>query len=143
MTAGRPTKLTPELQDKLCELLRVGIYADAACAIAGVAEPTFYEWLQRGESEPNSIYAKFAEAIKKATSEAEYAALRTLHEGENGWQAKAWFLERRFPRKYGRRDPEYAELRELKDRMAKLKQLSDTEFEQQMKQLRAKEEDNG
>ncbi len=46
--AGRPTKLTPETQDKIVTALRAGNYFDASCQYAGITERTGYNWLEKG-----------------------------------------------------------------------------------------------
>ena len=47
----------------------------------------------------------FSEAVKKARAEAEGAHLRNIRRAaDNGtWQASAWWLERSFPKKWGKR----------------------------------------
>ena len=126
--AGRPTKLTPELQDKICEVIRAGNYFDTACNFVGIGERTGYEWLERGEGKhkdrkSNDLYKGFAQAVKKASSEAETRAVAEISavrqgrkvqdkdgnyisdpKGEAVWQARAWWLERRYPKKYGRQE---------------------------------------
>ena len=101
---GRPTKLTPEVQDKIVTALRAGNYQETAARYAGIAEPTFYEWMARGKSEPGSIYSEFAEAVEKAKADAEVrdVALIDRAAADGNWQAAAWKLERKFPNRWGR-----------------------------------------
>ena len=100
---GRPTKLTPELQEKVCAALRVGNYATVAIQYAGISEHTYYEWLQRGESEPGSIYERFRAAVRKAEADAEVEGVAIIEQaGRKEWQARAWLLERKYPYKWGR-----------------------------------------
>jgi hypothetical protein len=109
---GRPTKLTPAIQKKICDGLRNGLYADSAAILGGICEDTYYEWIKRGEA-GDEPYASFSEAVKEATAEAEQNALADVKMGRTGkddpphWTSAAWFLERRFPSKYGRRDPDH------------------------------------
>ena len=123
----RPTKLTPDVHDSIVQTLRAGNYFDAACYHAGITEKTGYNWLARGEAElarmqratkhtepqaDEAIYVAFLQAVKKATSEAEVEAVAKMKAGYqmvNGererihdWQRIAWWLERRYPRKWGR-----------------------------------------
>ena len=44
-TTGRPVKLTPEIQQRLCDALRAGNTREAAAQYAGIARSTLYEWL--------------------------------------------------------------------------------------------------
>lgn len=49
---GRPIgsiSLTPEIQAKIVGFIRGGVFAHVAARAAGIAERTFYEWLERGE----------------------------------------------------------------------------------------------
>ena len=110
--SGRPTKLTPELQEKICNTLADGNYVAAICDYVGIAEKTFYEWMQRGErnapSDQAAGYPEFYQAVKKARSTAEIVSVaRIRRAGADGqWQADAWFLERSNPKRWGRRNLE-------------------------------------
>jgi hypothetical protein len=101
--AGRKTKLTKERQDKICELLRAGNYFDAACGAVGITPQTGYNWLKRGNDAKSGIYFDFFEAVKKAEAEAEAATVVIIRKAAlDTWQAAAWWLERRFPGKWGK-----------------------------------------
>ncbi|HZJ66960.1 MAG TPA: hypothetical protein VFD36_25810, partial [Kofleriaceae bacterium] len=88
---------------KVVELARGGVYVDTACKACGIAEKTYYNWLERGKAgeEP---YASFLQATAKAAAEAEVYAQTVVMSGRGNWQARAWWLERTRPTKYGRRD---------------------------------------
>ena len=47
--AGRPTKLTPELQQALITAVAEGLPLSTACATVGVSHGAVLEWLARGE----------------------------------------------------------------------------------------------
>ena len=49
--AGRRTKLTPELQKSLCELLAAGSYIESACDYVGIGVSTYHNWIVRSEAE--------------------------------------------------------------------------------------------
>ena len=102
---GRPSKLTPEVQEKICQAIRAGNYYEAACAYGGIAYSTFREWMVRGEKDKSGKYREFMEAIKRAEYEAEarLVAMWQKHMPDN-WQAIATFLERRYPERWGRRN---------------------------------------
>jgi transposase len=103
---GRPTKLTPEVQDKIVAALRAGNYQETAAMYAGVEARTFYRWMERGESDgtEDEIYRQFRQAVEKAKADAEVRDIalidKAAHDGS--WQAAAWKLERKFPHKWGR-----------------------------------------
>lgn len=129
--AGRPTKLTPQLQRRIVELIRAGNYASVAAAASGIAERTYYDWLARGSREHHSIYAEFLQTIKEASARAEVEAVSGVRTADRGWQAHMTWLERRYPSRWGRRarldDPPSSG-----ERVARpdLRKLSDEELEQ-------------
>lgn len=102
---GRPTKLTPELQDRIVQAIRAGAYIETAAAYAGVSKDTLYQWLKRGARSKSGIYRQFSDAVEKALAEAEMRDVMLVgRAAETNWQAAAWRLERKFPERWGRRD---------------------------------------
>lgn len=100
---ARPTKLTPQVRERVEQAMRAGSYAIAACRAAGIAESTFYRWLERGEEEESGIYREFHDAIRKAEAEAEVRAAATVTKAMGSdWRAAIALLERRFPSRWRR-----------------------------------------
>jgi transposase len=96
---GRPTKLTPEVQERIVTALRAGNYRETASRHAGISYMTFRRWEMKGE------------AIKKAEADAEVRDLELISKAaEEQWQAAAWKLERKYPQRWGRRDATKLEL---------------------------------
>jgi transposase len=124
---ARPTKLTHDVIEDICNWLKLGYYQEDAATMAGISASTFYDWMKKGdegqkalesgtssslpaiqedgEVEIVDMYSEFSEAVKKARAEAEGAHLRNIRRAaDNGtWQASAWWLERSFPKKWGKR----------------------------------------
>src|SRR3954462_11524422 len=109
---GRRTKLTPQVRDRLVEALRKGYYLETAAELAGVGRRTVYTWLERGRAAlahsaqsrgSEAIYADFAEAVATANAAAEADAIDVIRRDQD-WRATAFFLERRFPDRWRRRD---------------------------------------
>ena len=124
---ARPTKLTPDLIQEVCNWLKLGYYQEDAATMAGISASTYYDWMKKGddaqkalesgdssslpatqegdEVEVVNMFQEFSEAVKKARAEAEGAHIRNIRKAaDNGtWQASAWFLERSFPKKWGKR----------------------------------------
>lgn len=109
---GRPVLLNPELQDRICEQVRNGNYIETASAFVGVAKSTLYEWLKKGARESEGIYHEFSNAVGVAMAEAEIRDVNaiTTASANGNWQASAWRLERKDPKKWGRRDHLTAEI---------------------------------
>jgi len=101
---ARPTKLTPEVQERIITALRAGNYQETAANYAGISAATFYDWMARGREEPGSVFAEFLDAVEKAKSDAEVRDLYLIDQAAQtgSWQAAAWKLERKFPHKWGR-----------------------------------------
>lgn len=102
---GRPTKLNPELQEKICQAIRAGNYIETAAAYAGVNKSTLYDWLKRGGRAKSGKYKEFSNAVEKALAEAEVRDVFIIGKAaEENWQAAAWRLERKFPERWGRKE---------------------------------------
>lgn len=107
MPGGRPTKLTPELQEDIVKYLRLGNYVETVCAIVGINKTTFYDWMRQGARAKRSTnkMAQFSHAIKAAMALGEAADLAVIQQASvRSWQAAAWRLERRYPGRWGRKD---------------------------------------
>jgi hypothetical protein len=106
------TKIDNGAADILIDALRKGNYIGTACALAEISTSTLDRWRKRAEKalegysicEKDKPYVEFYKRFNKAGAEAESEALEVVQKGGTGWQAKAWFLERTKPDKYGRRD---------------------------------------
>ena len=102
-TLGRRSKLTPERQAKFLAALGLGLIYRVAAQCAGVSEQTIYLWLAKGRAGQHSRYVKFHEAVQEAEALREAAAVKAVL-ADPSWQSKAWFLERRYPDRWGRID---------------------------------------
>jgi transposase len=102
---GRPSKLTPEVQERICQAIRAGNYYEAACAYAGIGYSTFRAWMLKGEKAKSGKYREFMEAVTRAEYEAEVrmVAQWQKHMPED-YRAIRDFLERRYPDRWGRRN---------------------------------------
>lgn len=101
---GRPEKLTPELQQKIVDAIRMGAYIETAAAYAGINKSTLYDWMKRGARAKSGKYKEFSNAIEKALAESEMRDLAVIAKAsQENWQAAAWRLERKFPDRWGRR----------------------------------------
>jgi lambda repressor-like predicted transcriptional regulator len=94
--------LTPEIAQHIVAGLAAGSFLKTVAGQVGVTPRTLRNWLRRGQSEDEPFYAEFARAVARAEAIGEGAALERIWVARN-WQASAWFLERRWPQRYGRR----------------------------------------
>jgi hypothetical protein len=103
---GRPNKLTKEMQDKLCAYIAEGQYITTACRLVGVDYATMRRWILQGEQDMSGKFYEFQEAISQAEALAEAERVKLiLQAGKyDDWKANAWYLERKFPEKWGRKD---------------------------------------
>lgn len=101
---ARPTKLTPELQRRLCDAIAAGNYYQAACGYAGISYSKFREWMIRGKKQRKGQFREFREAVQKAQYDAEVriVAQWQAHMPDN-WQACRDFLARRFSDRWAER----------------------------------------
>lgn len=120
---GAPGKLTKELIARICASLRAGAYVETAAAYAGVHKATFYAWLKKGATAKEGLEKDLSDAVEQAQAEAEVRDLLNIdaaalglpaeydsnrnvlrEEQRPSWQASAWRLERKFPKKWGRQE---------------------------------------
>jgi transposase len=112
---GRPTKLTPNLQDEIVDLLKAGNYIETTCAVVGINKTTFYQWLKRGKSSIRSTkYTIFRDVVTKAMAfaEARLVALIT-RAAEKNWSAAVWILEHKYPERWGKQNVKTENLDEI------------------------------
>jgi hypothetical protein len=101
---GRPTKLTPEIKEKLILAVQAGNYREAAAAYAGIAPATLYNWLEKGKNGKRGPYVELLESIKVAEGEAEariVLSIRTKIPDDPNLGLR--FLERRYAARWSQR----------------------------------------
>jgi hypothetical protein len=100
---GRPTLYSDALGDRICMWIAAGMPIAASCAHEGIGRATFYDWRSRGALgvEP---FATFLRAVEVALARSEVAVMQSVvAAAREDWKAGAWWLERRFPKRYGQR----------------------------------------
>lgn len=102
----RPKALTEDVQKTILESMMLGMHLKSACALAGIQMTSVQYWMRLVEegAEHAQIYADFCNSIKKVQAVAERDGLVAVRSGGSGWQGNAWFLERRFPKRWGKKD---------------------------------------
>ena len=123
---GRPCLLEDALVDQIVTAISCFAPVEAACNMVGIEKETFYQWLKRGAREKrkgrNTKYTRFSDSVKRAMGNVEVGIVAGILEAGRGragkvdgkgnvtawltapqWQALAWLLERRKPKRYARR----------------------------------------
>lgn len=101
----RPSKITPDLQERVALLIRAGNTVETAAQAVGISRATFFVWMTRGDdARPDSPYAQFRAAVEQARAEAEATLVtRIAKAAANGsWPAAAWLLERGSPERWAK-----------------------------------------
>jgi transposase len=101
----RPSLLTPERSERILGLLRSGVFIETACQACGIGTTTYFRWLKNADDpDADPMYREFRDATTCALARAQVRAIELITlAGHKDWRAAAWFLERSFPEKYGRR----------------------------------------
>jgi anti-sigma28 factor (negative regulator of flagellin synthesis) len=93
---GRPTKYTPARVKAILRAITNGNYKATAAQSVGISRDTLNEWEHR--------YPEFSDAIKKAEAKGEIYHVGRIRRGQEQWQSSAWFLERKYPDRWGKRE---------------------------------------
>lgn len=100
--AGRPPKLTPEIQAKIVEVIADGNYQEVACRVAGIAPSTFHLWISKGSGDDaRKPYSDFVEAVTRAEADCEATIVRYWQSAmKDDWRAARDYLARRHPERW-------------------------------------------
>ena len=83
---GRPTKLTPELSERITAFVRAGNYVETAAAACGVNKATLYDWMKAGAKSKRGMYKKFNDALYRALGEYETRDVAAVDKAINGYE---------------------------------------------------------
>lgn len=82
---GRRTKLTPEVQKIIVDVIRKGAYDWVAAGAAGIHSDTFRNWMRWGEK-GNERYIPFFKEVRKARADARSEAeIRVFGDNPFNW----------------------------------------------------------
>ncbi len=108
---GRKTKLTPELQERICKFIEQGFTIEQSCALAGINVATYYNWKKWGRQARSGKFFEFFKAAETSEKVAEAKFLSTILKAAVGddekgiksdWRAAAWYLERKNPEQWAK-----------------------------------------
>jgi hypothetical protein len=102
---ARPTKLTPDIQQKIGDGITLGLTYALAANSASVTYQTFNQWMQRGRNSTSGKYYQFFKYIQKSNADAAKALLERLNLSAKAGDTRIciWILERRFSEDFGRK----------------------------------------
>ena len=105
------------MQERICKHIAAGVPETTAALVNGIDDSTYFRWKAKGEpAKAPAFYRQFRERVKKALAEAESGCVITVraaaaaytdaagHRHPGQWQAAAWWLERRLPDTWGKRE---------------------------------------
>lgn len=97
MTAGRPSKLTPETIKTLTDAIGLGASYVDACKAAGIDYSTFAKWRQKAEKQSKGEYFDFfnALAVEEAAATLRHLAVINNAAAKGDWKASLEWLKRR------------------------------------------------
>lgn len=112
---GAPTMFTPETRTAILTALVEGQTRRVAAALGGISYNCMYMWLRRGQTAfvegqwhpDDEPYVNFYKAVAKAEAEAHALQVTRILDAakhRQGWAAAAWYLERKYPMEWGRKD---------------------------------------
>lgn len=115
---ARPTKLTPELADGICQRLRAGVPRAFAAESQGIHRDSFYAWMALGKAARGCVvadcdddhhgptgadltYSEFSDTVERAEADAVALAVSCIAKGmSKDWRAAMAWLERRHPEEF-------------------------------------------
>jgi transposase len=102
---ARPSKLTPDIQQRIGENIALGLTYRLAAESAGITYKSFNEYMNRGKTDKSGKYYQFAQHIKKCSAEGAKKLLENLNAAAKAGNTRIcmFILERRFPEEFGRR----------------------------------------
>jgi hypothetical protein len=102
---ARPSKLTPDIQQRIGENIALCLTYRLAAESSGVTYKTFNLWMAKGRSSTSGEYYRFYKFIQKCNADAAKKCLERLNEAAKAGNCTVcmWILERRFSGDFGRR----------------------------------------
>jgi transposase len=101
---GRPSKLTPELQQRIVDYVRKGAYIERACQLCDIDSSQYRRWMERGEKEASGEFYTFYTAVSQARAQVQQVCIDIiLTDAPSNPESAKWFLERSFWTEWGRR----------------------------------------
>jgi len=155
---GRPTKCNPEITSEIEGYLLEGMWIEHACALAGITDATYRNWIKRGEDEINRVsvleegdegcyieeseepFVQFFVSCTRARAMADIELIEGIREAGMGvdkakevyrdYKALGWLLERRNPKLFRAQQENLVTVKKAQGKPIDLDALSDTALEE-------------
>lgn len=101
---GRKTALNADLIERITTPIAEGKSVTSAVRMAGIPKSTFYNWLDRGESEEDTVYADLWDRYTRARGLGEdyvYSTVWEIAEREGDLATLMSILKQRYPESWG------------------------------------------
>jgi hypothetical protein len=126
---GRPPKLTEELIEAAGLLVIRGNFRSTVARGLSIGQRTFRRWMRMGKEHPDGLYGKFRRVVLQCEATAEERALeQVMQAGRDDPKYLCWWLERKFPQRWGRFRGELTQIRQEVLRLGKLVHGPDYQF---------------
>ncbi len=111
MSAGRPTKFTPEAAARVLQALKAGNFRSVAARWAGVSERSLRHWIRLGKTRPRSKLGHFRRQVLEAEQSAEMRMVAlVMKAAATDAKHAEWWLERKASQRWGKRPVQPIEL---------------------------------
>lgn len=98
---GRPPKLSKQIIEDICKLVRAGVPVKTAALATGISESSYYAWKASAESGRAGNYALFLRSILKAHASAQARlVVKISTAAETDWKAGRYLLQVIDPKTY-------------------------------------------
>ena len=98
-------KFTEDVRETIYELVSNGFTYKDICAVCGIAETTYYDWIKRGKKAKSGKYKEFYSTVEKCKVERKNnlkEELLELGRAKEDWRSIAWMLERGYGDEFAR-----------------------------------------
>ncbi|MGC2444540.1 hypothetical protein [Candidatus Binatus sp.] len=97
---GQPCKLTPAVQQKVCDAIRMGNFLTIAAKAAGISMDTLQRWRHLGE-EGRQPFASFLVSLQEAETDCETRLVQIMYDAApQDYRAARDMLQRRFKERW-------------------------------------------
>ena len=97
-----PRKLTDTLIEAISRSLLRGAFRSTVCKRLGFGQRSMDRWMSLGKRFPDGIYGRLRRAVLAAEAVAEERAIaRVLNAGKDDAKYLCWWLERKYPQRWG------------------------------------------